>query len=110
MPKVKYLKDLCSGQANTVRDVQDYEASVLIQLGVAELFDDGTIDESSDKQIASVVAMESLDLGSATTTGNILLNLNDTPVIDDFGNVATISTEITAKPEPKPRKNAKKGA
>ena len=37
MPKVKYLKDLCSGQAGTVCDLQDYEANALIKLGAVEL-------------------------------------------------------------------------
>ena len=40
MPKVKFLKELCSGRAGSVQDLQDYEANVLIQLGAAEIFDE----------------------------------------------------------------------
>lgn len=62
MPKVKYLKDLCSGQAGSVHDVQEYEANVLIQLGAAEFFDD-----------------------SKNKKDPVLLNLNGAPVVVDFG-------------------------
>ena len=43
MPKVKFLKDLCSGRAGSVQDLQDYEANVLIQLGAAEIFDEKAV-------------------------------------------------------------------
>lgn len=37
MPKVKFLKDLCSGTAGTEHDVQEYESNLLIKLGLATL-------------------------------------------------------------------------
>lgn len=50
MPKVKFLKDLCSGRAGSVQNIQDYEARVLIQLGAAEPYEDP---ESDKKQSES---------------------------------------------------------
>ncbi|MBJ9954975.1 hypothetical protein I5735_18360 [Acinetobacter baumannii] len=40
MPKVKFLSDLCSGQAGSIHDLQDYEANILIKMKVAELVGD----------------------------------------------------------------------
>ena len=49
MPKVKFLKDLCSGQAGSVHDLQDYEANVLIQLGAAEIVSDNQSIEPAEQ-------------------------------------------------------------
>lgn len=70
MPKVKYLKDLCSGQAGDVRDLQDYEVAILLTLGVIELFDE----QFEPKKEAD----------------QVLKNLNGTDVVDNFGNLAMI--------------------
>lgn len=76
MPKVKYLKDLCSGLAGTVRDLQDYEVAVLLKLGAVELFDEHPESKNEENQL--------------------LKNLNGTDVVDDFGNLAM----VVVKPEP----------
>ena len=55
MPKVKFLVDLCSGPAGTEVDVQDYEANLLLLLGVAELIDGSELEQ---------VKAESLDKNS----------------------------------------------
>ena len=77
MPKVKYLKDLCSGQAGKVCDLTDFEANILVQLGAVEI-----IDQNFPKN-----------------TKDLLLNLNGSPVVDDFGDLveAPDVVEITAK-------------
>lgn len=88
MPKVKFLKDLCSGRAGSVHDLQDYETNVLIKLGVAELCD--TQRAADENNLSS-----------------LLLNLNGSPVIDDFGGLvelpATADIAVNKKAE-KPRK------
>ena len=73
MPKIIYLKDLCSGQAGTIHDLQDYEAKVLIQLGAA---------------------------------ADLPLNLNGTPVVDDFGGIV-LATVIPESPVSRGRKKTK---
>ena len=86
MPKVKFLKDLCSGRAGSVQNLQDYEARVLIQLGAAVLHEDPT---ENDQQ-----------------TVLVLTNLNGTPVIDDFGGMveANIAIESPVKKGTESRK------
>ena len=74
MPKVKFLKDLCSGRAGSVQNLQDYEARVLIQLGAAVLHEDP---KENNQQIVP-----------------ILMNLNETPVIDDFGEMVEANIVI----------------
>ena len=89
MPKVKYLKDLCSGAAGTVHDLQDYEANVLIQLGAAEIFDDSQQSEAA--RLAAEQA-EAARLAAEKEYEQIppdaLLNLNGRPVVDNFGDMA----------------------
>ncbi|MHA3104670.1 hypothetical protein [Acinetobacter sp. ANC 3791] len=53
MPKVKFLKDLCSGQAGSVHDLQDYEVNVLIQLGAAEVISDNQSIEPAEQDKTS---------------------------------------------------------
>lgn len=89
--KIRYLKDAPQGRVGDVAVVQQYEADVLIRLGFAELVD-------------------GVDAPSQSPDAEPLKNLNGTPVVDDFGNVATISTETKEKPQPETRKNAKKGS
>ncbi len=74
MPKVKFLKDLCSGRAGSVQNLQDYEARVLVQLGAAVLYEDP---KENNQQ-----------------TAPILMNLNETPVIDDFGTMVEANNVI----------------
>jgi len=88
MPKVKYLKDLCSGAAGTVHDLQDYEANVLIKIGAAEHFN-----ESEAYEAARLAAEEAEAARLAADENNLsglLLNLNGTPVIDDFGGLVEL--------------------
>ena len=96
MPKVKFLKDLCSGRAGTVHSLQDYEANVLIKMGAAEIFDDSEQTEAA--RLAAEKEYEQIP-------PDALLNLNGRPVVDDFGDVAQ-------QPEPLPEteKPAKKGS
>lgn len=77
MPKVKYLKDLCSGQVGKVCDLTDFEANILVQLGAVEI-----IDENAQKN-----------------TKDLLLNLNGSPIVNDFGDLVEVPeiVEITAK-------------
>ena len=79
MPKVKFLKDLCSGRAGTVHSLQDYEANVLIKMGAAEIFDDSEQTEAA--RLAAEKAYEQIP-------PDVLLNLNGRPVIDNFGDMA----------------------
>ncbi|WP_180165575.1 MULTISPECIES: hypothetical protein [unclassified Acinetobacter] len=96
MPKVKFLKDLCSGRAGTVHSLQDYEANVLIKMGAAEIFDDSEQTEAA--RLAAEKEYEQIP-------PDALLNLNGRPVVDDFGDMAQ-------QPEPLPEteKPAKKGS
>ena len=99
MPKVKYLKDLCSGQAGTVHDLQDYEANVLIQLGMAEYFDSSEI---SSARLAKVEADHLLsEQEYKQIPPNILLNLNGTPVVSDFGYLIEQSEQLFEAEMPK---------
>lgn len=79
MPKVKFLKDLCSGRAGTVHNLQDYEANVLIKMGAAEIFDDS--EQTKAARLAAEKAYEQIP-------PDVLLNLNGRPVIDNFGDMA----------------------
>ena len=89
MPKVKFLKDLCSGRAGSVQDLQDYEANVLIQLGIAEIFDEKAAAEKAEKDRLAVEKAEADRLAAEKEyeqiPPNILLNLNGRPVVDEFG-------------------------
>ncbi|WP_111860187.1 hypothetical protein [Acinetobacter sp. CFCC 10889] len=77
MPKVKYLKDLCSGRAGKVCDLTDFEANILVQLGAVEIIDEN----------------------AGSNTRELLLNLNGSPVVDDFGAFVEVpeAIESTAK-------------
>lgn len=76
MPKVIYLQDLCSGVAGSVHDLQDYEANVLIRMGFA-------------KPVKT----------SEIPTDGLLLNLNDTPVVGDFGDLIPLTEPKSEQPE-----------
>ena len=106
MPKVKFLKDLCSGRAGTVHNLQDYEANVLIKIGAAEIFDD------SEQTEAARLAAEQAEAARLAAEKeyeqippDVLLNLNGRPVVDDFGDMAQ-----QPEPLPKTEKPAKKGS
>lgn len=96
MPKVKFLKDLCSGRAGTVHSLQDYEANVLIKMGAAEIFDDSEQTEAA--RLAAEKEYEQIP-------PDALLNLNGRPVVDDYGDVAQ-----QLEPLPETEKPAKKGS
>lgn len=88
--KIKYLKKAPRGMPGDIAEVPDHQAMVLIKLGVAENFSEG----SEVKQ-----------------TIEFLKNLNGTPVVDDFGALVDASkvevgkiptpVENTTKAEPK---------
>jgi hypothetical protein len=75
MPKIELLADLCAGPAGSIIDVQDYEFNVLEKLGVAKLADS----TNTSKQVDLKIVFEPIELKG------LLLNLNGTPVVDDFG-------------------------
>ncbi|MCL6246514.1 hypothetical protein M5F00_01320 [Acinetobacter sp. ANC 4945] len=106
MPKVKYLKDLCSGRTGNVHDLQDYEANVLIQLGAAEIFDDS---EQTEAVRLAAEHAEAARLAAEKEYEQIppdaLLNLNGRPVVDDFCDMAQ-----QLEPLPETEKPAKKGS
>ncbi len=79
MPKVKFLKDLCSGRAGTVHSLQDYEVNVLIKMGAAEIFNDS--EQAEAARLAAEKEYEQIP-------PDALLNLNGRPVVDNFGDMA----------------------
>ena len=85
MPKVKFLKDLCSGRAGSMHDLQDYEANILIKLGAAELCD---TPRAADENNLS----------------GLLLNLNGSPVVDDFGGLVELPAAADIAVKKKARK------
>ncbi|WP_087511760.1 hypothetical protein [Acinetobacter chinensis] len=102
MPKVKYLKDLCSGRAGTVRELRQYEVNVLLKLKAVELID---LDGGTAATEAQAAATEAhlLDLPES-----VLRNLNGTPVVGDFGDIALKTEQKDIIPAPAGRKNSKK--
>lgn len=91
MPKVKFTQDLCSGVAGSIHDLQDYEADTLICLGMAELIVESKLNDPVDPK-------------------GLLLNLNGTPVVDDFGTlVPEMAEQSVQKSANKGGKNTKKG-
>lgn len=112
MPKVKFLVDLCSGPAGTEVDVQEYEAILLLKLNVAEV-----ISDSQDEQVKVVSQDERTSekiQGLFIQPEGVLLNLNGTPVVDDFGSFVPIDPQNTVEQAPKniksTSKTGKKGA
>ncbi|WP_288400256.1 hypothetical protein [uncultured Acinetobacter sp.] len=100
MPKIELLTDLCSGPAGSIIDVQDYEFDVLQRLGVAKLADSTNASEQFNGQ----TIFEPIELKG------LLLNLNGTPVVDDFGAlVPEVAIQKVQKSANKGGKNTKKG-
>lgn len=100
MPKIELLADLCAGPAGSIIDVQDYEFDVLQRLGVAKLADSANASEQFNQQII----FERIELKG------LLLNLNGTPVVDDFGAlVPETVVQNVQKAASKGGKNTKKG-
>ncbi|MBF6745469.1 hypothetical protein K3F96_06440 [Acinetobacter baumannii] len=112
MPKVKFLVDLCSGTAGTEVDVQEYEANLLLQLGVAELIDDFVL-EQVKAESPNENSPEKI-LGLIIQPEGVLLNLNGTPVVDDFGSFVPNAPQNPIETAPKvvkfTSKTGKKGA
>ncbi|MND23230.1 hypothetical protein D3C80_136300 [compost metagenome] len=112
MPKVKFLVDLCSGPAGTEVEVQEYEANLLLLLNVAELIADSkleqlkvvSMDENSPKKIQGLIIQPE----------SVLLNLNGTPVVDDFGSFVPNAPQNPIETAPEAvkstSKTGKKGA
>lgn len=71
--KIKYLQSTHDSEIGDVKDVADPQADVLVKLGIAEIYKDSIMNIS------------------------ILKNLNDTPVIDDFGDVVTFTPVLVPK-------------
>ena len=100
MPKIELLTDLCSGPVGSIIDVQDYEFNVLEKLGVAKLADS----TNTSKQVDLKIVFEPIELKG------LLLNLNGTPVVDDFGAlVPETVVQNVQKAASKGGKNTKKG-
>ncbi len=85
MPEIELLADLCTGPAGSIINVQDYESDVLVKLGVARLVD----------------PVDPVNLGG------LLLNLNGTPVVDDFG--ALVPDVVAPEAPKKTNKGRNKG-
>jgi len=100
MPKIELLADLCAGPVGSIIDVQDYEFNVLERLGVAKLVDS----TNSSNQVDLKIVFEPIELKG------LLLNLNGTPVVDDFGAlVPEVAIQKVQKSANKGGKNTKKG-
>lgn len=87
--KIKYLKDTHDSKAGDIKVIPDIHANILIQLGFVEAFE-----KPPEYPVYTLVPE------------NARLNLNGTPVIDDFGNISTVSADnkpkkSTAKPKKK---------
>lgn len=101
--KIIYLKDAPLGKAGDIADVTDIEGNVLVHLGFADVV-----------PIEGFVKFHSIASNSQPV---LLLNLNGTPVVSDFGDLVpenlVINSEIQPdKPVPKARigkKSAQKG-
>lgn len=86
--KIKYLKDAPAGKKGDVKDVKDYEGRVLIKLGFAILHDKTPLPTKRECQ-----KIKEEKIGK-----NILLNINGSPVVDDFGsNVNTPKVKSGSK-------------
>lgn len=101
--KIKYLKDAPLGKTGDIADVTDIEGNVLVHLGFAAVVH---ADESIEFQSVALISPPVL-----------LLNLNGTPVVSDFGDLVPENSIINPEkqpeqPAPKARnrdKSAKKG-
>lgn len=104
MPKIELLADLCAGRAGSIIDVQDYEFNVLEKLGVAKL----VASDVPSINVARRIVYEAVELKG------LLLNLNDTPVVDDFGSFVPNDPQNPVETAPKvvksTSKTGKKGA
>lgn len=87
--KIQYLKGTHDSVEGDIKDIPDMMAGVLIVIGIAKVF------EEPPQPLFSTVVPE-----------NARLNLNGTPVIDDFGNISTVSP--AAKPASKSTNRKKK--
>ncbi|WP_151765929.1 MULTISPECIES: hypothetical protein [Acinetobacter] len=97
MPKIELLADLCAGPKGSIIDVQDYEFNVLEKLGVAKLVDS----DDPSKNVARKIVFEPIELKG------LLLNLNGTPVVDDFG--ALVPDVVAPEAPKKTNKGRNKG-
>lgn len=99
--KIKYLKLMHNANIGDVLEVTDFEANILIKTGVAEAAED-TPNLHEQK---STIFYTPID-----TTG-LLLNLNGTPVVTDFGELIAeqqVKSEEKPKSPRKPRGNKTK--
>lgn len=80
--EIKYLKDAPLGNKGEVATVQEHEAKILIALGIAKL------QKKNDQKL--------------------LLNLNGTPVVNDFGELVE-AAESAVNPIKNGKKSAQKG-
>lgn len=69
--KIKYLKVMHNAEVGDVLEVTDFEANILIKTGVAE--------EYKKTKVIKELVYEPIN------TKGLLLNLNGTPVVNDFG-------------------------
>ena len=83
--KIKYLKMTHDSNVGEVKEIPDFQANVLIKIGIAEPFEDI----------------------------KYLQNLNFTPVIDDFGSLIVLGEKLDLPPKevaatkPKPARKPK---
>ena len=98
--KIKYLKDAPLGKTGDIANVAEIEGNVLVQLGFAAVVhNDETIELMSVALLNPPV---------------LLLNLNGTPVVSDFGDLVPENSIINPEKQPEPpapkAQNAKKSA
>lgn len=102
--KIKYLKVMHNANIGDELDVTDFEANILIKAGVAELAEEQPTVGTVEAKLSSVIY-------TPIDTHGLLLNLNGTPVVNDFGElVAEKQVVIEEKPKTprKPRSNKTK--
>lgn len=92
--KIKYLKVMHNANIGDVLEVTDFEANILIKTGVAEAAED-TLNKQ-DQALAIIYT-------PIDTTG-LLLNLNGTPVVDDFSELIAEKQPVIEEKSKPPRK------
>ena len=92
--KIKYLKVMHNANIGDVLEVTDFEANILIKTGVAEAAENTP--NMQDQTLAIIYT-------PIDTTG-LLLNLNGTPVVNDFGELVAEKQSVAEEKPKLPRK------
>lgn len=84
--KIKYLKMTHDSNIGDVKEIPDFQANVLLKIGIAESFEDE---------------------GKSNKDSEFLQNLNFTPVVDDFGLMVLKNAKLDLPPKQEPQPKAK---